>query len=521
MDYKFVLLLLYFGGAAVLSSAQHENIPYEDVKDICEKCVCLTAHDSDKRYHHLLSCTSNRFKHILARWPTEFGKNHDNVDIVATFSYNDIELLQQLPATDAQLTFSCRHCGIKDLQEPTFIDVPNIRRLDLSWNEITSEVLTPGVFRGPFQVTHYEPIELVDLDLSHNKLHQLDKKVFEHTPNLTKLNLSYNDLKVLNEPTVLALTSVTGLQELDLSHTAIKSVSMSIFKSLATLRVLNLAGNQLTSVPDKLQLIGRSLISLNLAQNPIERFSGESFTGLMSLQNLNISYMPVLKTIGKGIFTSLENLRRLDCAYNPKLTEFDMESIYHSSNLTDLDISHCALTTLSLLVNVTAMSKTNSTNLERPWARLHTFEISGNPWYCNCSLMQTLEYIGAQQSNGETPARCDTPYFLAGNIIPNLSSKEICNLKIPKKIVIEEDEPPKFLRKRYIILTLITAAVVVSIGVMLGFVIAGIRRRLKRNDFGIEPIRYTSVRSSNLSAFSNGNTNSIVVKDNGAINANV
>uniref|UniRef100_A0A0K8VQ09 Tsukushin n=1 Tax=Bactrocera latifrons TaxID=174628 RepID=A0A0K8VQ09_BACLA len=336
MDYKFVLLLLYFGGAAVLSSAQHENIPYEDVKDICEKCVCLTAHDSDKRYHHLLSCTSNRFKHILARWPTEFGKNHDNVDIVATFSYNDIELLQQLPATDAQLTFSCRHCGIKDLQEPTFIDVPNIRRLDLSWNEITSEVLTPGVFRGPFQVTHYEPIELVDLDLSHNKLHQLDKKVFEHTPNLTKLNLSYNDLKVLNEPTVLALTSVTGLQELDLSHTAIKSVSMSIFKSLATLRVLNLAGNQLTSVPDKLQLIGRSLISLNLAQNPIERFSGESFTGLMSLQNLNISYMPVLKTIGKGIFTSLENLRRLDCAYNPKLTEFDMESIYHSSNLTDV-----------------------------------------------------------------------------------------------------------------------------------------------------------------------------------------
>lgn len=131
---------------------------------------------------------------------------------MASFSYNNIEILQQLPATDAQLTFSCRHCGIKYLQEPTFIDVPNIRRLDLSWNEITSDVLTPGIFRSPFDVTHYEPIELVDLDLSHNKLHTLDKKIFEHTPNLTKLNLSYNNLKVLNDPTIMALSSVTGLQ---------------------------------------------------------------------------------------------------------------------------------------------------------------------------------------------------------------------------------------------------------------------------------------------------------------------
>ncbi|XP_011188013.2 chondroadherin [Zeugodacus cucurbitae] len=521
MDYRYMLLLLYFGAAVVLSSAQHENIPYENVEDICQECACLTAHDSDKRYHYLLSCTSKKFKHILARWPTGFGKNHDNVDIVASFSYNNIELLQQLPATDAQLTFSCRHCGIKNLQEPTFIDVPNIRRLDLSWNEITSDVLTPGVFRGPYRVTHYEPIQLVDLDLSHNKLHTLDKKVFEHTPNLTKLNLSYNELKVLNTPTVMALSSVTGLQELDLSHTAIKNVSMSIFKSLVNLRILNLAGNELTSVPDKLQLIGRSLISLNLAQNPIERFTEESFIGLKSLQNLNISYMPILKTVGKSVFTRLETLRRLDCAHNPKLVEFDMESLLHSSNLTDLDISYCALTAISLIVNVTDKSKTNISSLAKPWTHLHTFVTSGNPWHCNCSLIQTMEYIGAQHSNMDTPARCNTPYFLAGSIIPNLTSEEICSLKIPSKIKVVEEEPPRFLRKRYIMLSVVTAAVVVSIGVMLGFAIAAIRRRLKRDDFGIEPIRYTSVRSSNLSAFSHGNTNSIVVSGNGTTNPSV
>uniref|UniRef100_W8APT0 Leucine-rich repeat-containing protein 70 n=1 Tax=Ceratitis capitata TaxID=7213 RepID=W8APT0_CERCA len=521
MDYKYMLLFLTLGAIAALSGAQHENIPYEDVNDICETCVCLTAHDGDKRYHHLLSCTLKRFKHILSRWPEEFGKNHNSVDIVATFSYNNIELLQQLPATDAKLTFSCRHCGIKYLQEPTFIDVPNIRRLDLSWNEITSDVLTPGVFRGPYRVDHYEPIDLVDLDLSHNKLHALDKKLFEHTPNLTKLNLSYNDFTVFNAPTIAALSSVTNLQDLDLSYTAIKTVSASIFKSLVNLRILNLSGNQLTAVPDKLQLVGSSLMALNLAENPIERFTEQSFIGLKSLQSLNISDMPALKAIDKRVFTHLETLRRLDCAHNPKLVEFDLEGLSHCSNLTNLDISYCALTTIFVIANVTNKSETGETTLAKPWPHLHTFETVGNPWYCNCTLIQSMEYIGLPQGSADSAARCDTPYYFAGELISNLTSQQICSLRIPKKFKIVEEEPPRFLRKRYIILSVITAAVVVSVGVLIGFAIAAIRRRLKRDDFGVEPIRYTSVRSSNLSAFSHGNTNSIVVNGNGATNGNL
>ncbi|XP_017477573.1 PREDICTED: leucine-rich repeat-containing protein 70 [Rhagoletis zephyria] len=519
MDYKYLLLVLSLSVILILSTAQHENIPYEDVPDICAKCVCLTAHDTDKRYHHLLSCTSKKFQHILARWPEEFGKKHDNVDIVATFSGNNIELLQQLPATNATLTFSCRHCGIKYLQAPTFMDVPFIRRLDLSWNEIASDELTPDVFRGPYRVMHYEPIALVDLDLSHNRLHALDRKIFEHTANLTKLNLSYNQFRVLNAPTISALSSATELQELDLSHTAIKSLSAAIFKSLVNLRILNLSGNDLTIVPDKLQLIGRSLVSLNLAQNPIARFTEESFIGLKSLQRLNISYMPVLKTIGKSVFTRLETLKRLDCSHNPKLVEFDLESLTHSSNLTNFDISYCALTTISLFMNVTQESHTDIATLAKPWPHLHTFQSIGNPWYCDCDLIQTMEYIGAEGDTNINQPRCDTPYFLAGALVSNLSSQYICNLKIPKQYKAILEEPPRFLRKRYIILTVIVAAVVISVGVMLGFAIAAIRRRLKRDDFGVEPIRYTSVRSSNLSAFSQGNTNSIIVNGNGVANA--
>lgn len=131
---------------------------------------------------------------------------------MASFSGNSIEILQQLPSTNATLSFSCRHCGIKDLQAPTFMDVPNIVALDLAYNDITTDELTPDVFRGPYRMTSYEPIALIELDLSHNKLHSLDRRVFEHTPNITKLNLSWNNFNVLDNPTTMALASATLLQ---------------------------------------------------------------------------------------------------------------------------------------------------------------------------------------------------------------------------------------------------------------------------------------------------------------------
>lgn len=135
----------------------------------------------------------------------------DNV-ILASFSGNTIDILQQLPSTNATLSFACRHCGIKHLQAPTFMDVPNIVSLDLAYNEITNDELTPDVFRGPYHITSYEPIALVELDLSHNKLTSLDRRIFEHTPNITKLNLSWNSFNVLDNPTTMALASATRLQ---------------------------------------------------------------------------------------------------------------------------------------------------------------------------------------------------------------------------------------------------------------------------------------------------------------------
>lgn len=156
-----------------------------------------------------------------------------------------------------------------------------------------------------------------------------------------------------------------------------------------------------------------------------------------------------------------------------------------------------------------SMANNNNTNitLPQPWPRLKSFKTVGNLWMCDCQLFEVLEYTGSHHLESDEPIRCDGPFLFAGARLANLTATQVCSMQIPKKYTIIYEDPPRFRRKRYIVLTVITASVVVVLGLVIGFIVVCIRRRLKRDDFGVEPIRYTSVRSSNLSAFSQGHTN--------------
>lgn len=127
-------------------------------------------------------------------------------------SMNDINSLQPLPATDAKILFTCRHCKILEIASHAFIDSPNILSLDLAYNELESDKLTPDIFRGPENDEKYAPIRLQTLRLSHNKLNYLDKLLFEHTPYLKNLDLSHNPIKSFDDGSESALTSLHDLE---------------------------------------------------------------------------------------------------------------------------------------------------------------------------------------------------------------------------------------------------------------------------------------------------------------------
>lgn len=104
-----------------------------------------------------------------------------------------------------------------------FIDAPNVISLDLAFNEIESSSLFPEIFKGPDNDDEYSPIKLESLDLSHNKISFLEKILFEHTPNLKSLDMSYNPINQFDEPTEMALAS---LRKLEVRRTFIDILTM-------------------------------------------------------------------------------------------------------------------------------------------------------------------------------------------------------------------------------------------------------------------------------------------------------
>lgn len=170
-----------------------------------------------------------------------------------------------------------------------------------------------------------------------------------------------------------------------------------------------------------------------------------------------------------------------------------------------MDISYCYLKSITLNTNSERhkiIGHNSSLMLTKPWIKLRSFRLEGNPWLCDCEFLMLLEYIGLHQSPHDVPTRCDSPYHLAGVSLSNLNASYVCRMPQPRIRGRERYEQPRFRRKRYIVLTLYTATIVLLVGVVIGFLVVFLRRRLKRPNFGIEPIRYTSVRSSNVSAIS-------------------
>lgn len=129
-------------------------------------------------------------------------------------SYNELKTLQQFPATNAVIIFKCQHCQITKIQPEIFIDTPNIVKLDLSWNKISSDELRADIFKGRYNEHEYETVKLETLDLSHNQISSLGKNLFEHTPGIRMLHLSFNPIREIDEPTALAIGSLHKLEVL-------------------------------------------------------------------------------------------------------------------------------------------------------------------------------------------------------------------------------------------------------------------------------------------------------------------
>lgn len=240
--------------------------------------------------------------------------------------------MNKLSATEASFAFSCQYCKIDSIAADAFADIPNIFRIDLSRNDLTAASLRSDVFRGSPNGDHFNSLNLTELDLSQNKIEQINRDLFQYLVRLRRLSLAFNALNTLSEDAIAAIGGLSSLKQLDLSSTNIDTLPDEMLKNMQ-LTELFIQGNRLITIPESLSLQRSSLQLLNVGGNLCAQLNDESFLGLSLLKQLSAGYMMELEDISSGSFHSLVSLEILDLSHSPKLKNLNLGGLVASVNL--------------------------------------------------------------------------------------------------------------------------------------------------------------------------------------------
>jgi Leucine-rich repeat (LRR) protein len=222
--------------------------------------------------------------------------------------------------------------NLASFKEETFTGSTDLEEISLNGNQITY-LLSDAFVKHPklrkLELSHNRlnafPGEIVrgirsleDLTLAHNSLKALENLDFASMPNLRSLNLSHNQLGFVGEA---ALQNSTQLQYLDLSYNKIKELPENAFFGVGRL-LLNLEGNELVTLPpaifDRNKLF--QLHSINLARNALEKIPIEALQRqYFFLQEVDFSHNKIADIQSNA--NILVNIKKLDLSYNPLTPE--------------------------------------------------------------------------------------------------------------------------------------------------------------------------------------------------------
>ncbi|XP_043502287.1 leucine-rich repeats and immunoglobulin-like domains protein 3 [Polistes fuscatus] len=343
-----------------------------NLQSLCTICSCGSK---------LVNCSERNLTNtfIAEQWPKT------PIDEI-TFMKNTLIHITPFPSIVVQRLI-LRQNQITKIDNSAFKNIINLTELDLSHNQLTTEILIPHVFEGKFSPEAYEPLNLRYLNLANNLLHALNQDIFEHLGSLKVLILANNPLKVLIEPTSLAINNLPYLEELDLSYCDLEELPEYIFYKPRYLKKLQLNGNRFVEIPKALSM-ATALETLDLDETPIQTLNEQNaFPIMKNLKELNMCCLPNLIEIGNGSFgnlSGLEILRIQNCPLlknidKDALTKFEKEMIVWPP-LKILDLSDNALRYLP-------------SQLVESWDKLEELDLMNNEWSCDCDNQYLIDVL--------------------------------------------------------------------------------------------------------------------------------
>uniref|UniRef100_A0A0N8BWA0 Toll receptor 13 n=1 Tax=Daphnia magna TaxID=35525 RepID=A0A0N8BWA0_9CRUS len=224
--------------------------------------------------------------------------------------------------------------------------LPSLKVLDMSYNRL--------VTLAARSLANWTLLE--ELHLQGNGLVRVDDNSLVGLTSLRLVNLAGNQLTSL--PPGLFSSSADHLAELYVSANGLTVLAPGLFRGLTQLLVLDLSENHLTSSsfePTTLAGLFR-LAVLSLHNNRISRLDATLFSDLTSLQILRLDGN-MLETLADGVFSSLPHLHTLILSRN-RLTRLDGQLMANLNSLSILALDN------NLIEGIDVAALSNATQLQ-------------------------------------------------------------------------------------------------------------------------------------------------------------
>lgn len=310
---------------------------------------------------------------------------------------------------DGLTTLDMSHNNITAIGfDNTFANVTNLIELDLSWNRIAT--LAGGAF--------HQLGKLKRLDLSHNQLSRLPAQYLA-TPSVLEVLILSNNAR-LGEQSDLNVGST--LRRLEVNEINLHQLNLESAEGLTELFARY---NQFNESVDFAATWPRRLELIDLSGSQFERIPSNFLVKFSELRELFLQRMPNLKRVEANAFANLSDLIVLDFEGSKELVEFNERAFgdggdKHFSNPQFLE---------RLILRGGKIERLGS-ELTHSFHHLKRFDLYGNPLNCDCDLRWVSKL------NLETNGRCNQPDDLNGTLIGNIRPRHFTCLQFPNFVYV-------------------------------------------------------------------------------------
>ncbi|XVF34465.1 hypothetical protein REPUB_Repub18cG0061000 [Reevesia pubescens] len=231
-----------------------------------------------------------------------------------------------------------RQRGLWYLNASLFLPFEELKSLYLNSNQIAGCVDNEGFAKLSSTLGKLEILDLSDNDFNDSILLSLSE-----LSSLKSLYLAGNGFKGSNHTNGFKwLSKLNNLENLDLTENQLKNNFLLHVRGLASLKTLNLRGNQLKGSVDIQELNSlTNLRNLDLSSNEIKSF--QSFQGsrrplMMNIEVLDLSYNLFQNSTFASI-SDLSNLKSLKISSNRLQGSIDIKELNNLAKLQKLDLS--------------------------------------------------------------------------------------------------------------------------------------------------------------------------------------